>query len=62
MLGLMHLFDWKINYANIVVFPVVLGYGISCGIFILNRFLETHSVMFALRHTGGLLPAPALPR
>ena len=53
MLGLMHLFDWKINYANIVVFPVVLGYGISCGIFILNRFLETHSVMFALRHTGG---------
>jgi predicted RND superfamily exporter protein len=53
MLGLMDLFDWKINYANIVVFPVVLGYGISCGIFILNRYLETHSVMFALRHTGG---------
>jgi predicted RND superfamily exporter protein len=52
MLGLMYLFDWKINYANIVVFPVVLGYGISCGIFILNRYLESHSVMFALRHTG----------
>jgi predicted RND superfamily exporter protein len=52
MLGLMYLFNWKINYANIVVFPVVLGYGISCGIFILNRYLETHSVMFALRHTG----------
>jgi uncharacterized protein len=52
MLALMYLFDWKINYANIVVFPVVLGYGISCGIFILNRYLESHSVMFALRHTG----------
>ena len=52
MLGFMHLFHWKINYANIVVFPVVLGYGISSGIFIFNRYLETHSVMFALRHTG----------
>ena len=52
MLGFMYLFNWKINYANIVVFPVVLGYGISCGIFILNRYLESHSVMFALRHTG----------
>jgi len=52
MLGLMYLFNWKINYANIVVFPVVLGYGISCGIFIFNRYLESHSVMFALRHTG----------
>ena len=52
MLGLMCLFNWKINYANIVVIPVVLGYGISSGIFIFNRYLETHSVMFALRHTG----------
>ena len=52
MLALMYLFNWKINYANIVVFPVVLGYGISCGIFIFNRYLESHSVMFALRHTG----------
>ncbi len=52
MLALMYLLHWKINYANIVVFPVVLGYGISCGIFILNRYLESRSVMFALRHTG----------
>jgi hypothetical protein len=52
MLALMYLFNWKINYTNIVVFPVVLGYGISCGIFIFNRYLESHSVMFALRHTG----------
>jgi hypothetical protein len=52
MLGLMYLFNWKINYVNIVVFPVVLGYGISSGIFIFNRYLENHSVMFALRHTG----------
>jgi predicted RND superfamily exporter protein len=52
MLGFMYLFNWKINYVNIVVFPVVLGYGISSGIFIFNRYLETHSVMFALRHTG----------
>jgi len=52
MLGLMYLFNWKINYVNIVVFPVVLGYGISSGIFIFNRYLENRSVMFALRHTG----------
>jgi hypothetical protein len=52
MLGLMYLFNWKINYVNVVVFPVVLGYGISSGIFIFNRYLENRSVMFALRHTG----------
>ncbi|HVP79241.1 MAG TPA: MMPL family transporter [Thermodesulfobacteriota bacterium] len=60
MLGFMHLFNWKINYANIVVFPVVLGYGISSGIFIFNRYLETRSVMFALRHTGAAVAGSCL--
>jgi predicted RND superfamily exporter protein len=52
MLGLMYLTNWKINYVNIVVFPVVLGFGISNGIYLYNRYLENRSVMFALRHSG----------
>ncbi len=52
MLGLMYITDWKINYVNIVVFPVVLGFGISNGIYLYNRYLENRSVMFALRHSG----------
>ncbi len=52
MLGFMYIVDWKINYVNIVVFPVVMGFGISNGIYLYNRYLENRSVMFALRHSG----------
>lgn len=60
MLGLMSLFDWKINYMNIVVFPVVLGYGISSGIHLYNRYLESRSVMVAIRHTGAAVAGSSI--
>lgn len=60
MLGLMSLFDWKINYINIVVFPVVLGYGISNGIHLYNRYLESRSVMVAIRHTGAAVAGSSI--
>lgn len=52
MLGLMKLTGWRINYMNIVVFPVVFGYGISGGIQLYHRYVESQSVWTAVRHTG----------
>lgn len=52
MLGLMYLTGWKLNFVNIVVFPVVLGYGVSSGVYIYERYRETRSVIIAVKHTG----------
>lgn len=52
MLGLMDIFGWKINFINMVVLPVVFGYGISSGVYIYRRYLESGSVMIAVKYTG----------
>jgi uncharacterized protein len=57
MLGLMSLTGWHINFMNIVVFPVVFGYGISGGVQLVHRYLENGSVMLAIRHTGAAVAA-----
>jgi uncharacterized protein len=57
MLGLMALADWRLNFMNIVVFPVVFGYGISGGTYLYYRFLESRSAYFALRQTGAAVAA-----
>ncbi len=52
LLGIMAVTNWKINFVNIVAFPVILGYGISNGIQLYNRYLENRSIMVAIRITG----------
>ncbi len=52
MLGLMALLGQRINFMNVVVFPVVLGYGMGNGIYIFHRFKESRSVRVALGQTG----------
>jgi len=52
MLGLMGLFDIRLNFMNIVVMPVVLGYGVSHGVYLMHRFLEGTSPLVALRSVG----------
>ena len=52
MLGLMAVFDIRLNFMNIVVLPVVLGYGVSHGVYLMHRFLEGTSPMVALRSVG----------
>ena len=49
----MALAGWRINFMNIVVFPVVFGYGISTGVYLYHRFLESGSVLLSVRRTGG---------
>lgn len=52
MLGIMALMKWNLNFMNIVVFPIVLGYGISHGVYFMHRFHEGTSPSFALRSVG----------
>lgn len=60
MLGLMTLFDYHLNFMNVVVFPVVFGYGISAGIHVYSRYLESRSVMVAVRLTGAAVAVSSL--
>ena len=52
MLGVMGLLGQRINFMNVVVFPVVLGYGMGNGIYIFHRFKESGSVRVAVSQTG----------
>ena len=52
MLGTMAILGQRINFMNVVVFPVVLGYGMGSGIYILFRFRESGSAKVAVTQTG----------
>lgn len=52
MLGIMALMGWNLNFMNIVVFPIVIGYGISHGVYFMHRFHEGTSPYVALRSVG----------
>ena len=60
LLGVMALLDWRINFMNIVVFPVVFGYGISSGIHLFQRFRESRSIYLAVRRTGAAVAASSI--
>lgn len=60
MLGLMHVFGTQLNFINITVLPLILGYGIATGIHIYHRFVESGSVMRAIWTTGGAVMASVL--
>ena len=52
MLGAMVWIDFRLNFMNVVVFPIVLGYGLSHGVYLIHRFREGSSAMDALRSVG----------
>jgi predicted RND superfamily exporter protein len=52
MLGVMSLLDVRLNFMNVVVFPIILGYGISHGVYLLHRFREGVSPKEALHSVG----------
>jgi predicted RND superfamily exporter protein len=52
MLGSMSLLDVQLNFMNVVVFPIVLGYGLSHGVYLMHRFYEGSSPMQALSSVG----------
>lgn len=52
MLGVMVVLGVQLNFMNVVVFPIILGYGISHGVYLLHRFREGVSPKEALRSVG----------
>src|SRR5262249_18764498 len=60
MLGLMALFSVRLNFMNVVVLPIVLGFGISHGVYLLHRFNEGVSPKEALRSVGAAVACSTL--
>jgi predicted RND superfamily exporter protein len=60
MLGIMGITNIKINFMNVLVFPIIIGYAIQNGIYIYYRFLEEVDVAHALVKVGPAVIASTL--
>ena len=60
MLGLMALTDHRLNFMNIIILPILLGFGVSHGLYLLHRFLEGTSPVVALRSVGAAVASSTL--
>lgn len=62
MFGAMKILGISMNYANIIVTPLIIGIGIDYGIYILTRYLEDgkNDILLAVRETGQSLIFGAL--
>ncbi len=56
----MALFKIQLNFMNVLVFPVIIGYGIQNGIYIYYRFREDHDVIRAMSMVGPAIIASTL--
>lgn len=59
-LGIMAAFRIQLNFMNVLVFPVIIGYGIQNGIYIYYRFREDHDVIRAMAMVGPAIIASTL--
>lgn len=60
MLGIMALTDIRLNFMNIVSLPIVLGYGVSHGVYLMHRFREGVSPRVALLSVGAAVACSTL--
>jgi predicted RND superfamily exporter protein len=60
MLGIMTLADLHLNFMNIIILPILLGFGVSHGLYLLHRFLEGTSPVVALRSVGAAVASSTL--
>jgi hypothetical protein len=60
MLGFMALSDLRLNFMNIIIMPILLGFGVSHGLYLLHRFLEGTSPLVALRSVGAAVASSTL--
>lgn len=58
--GIMSIIDLKLNFMNVLVFPVIIGYGIQNGIYIYYRFREDHDIVKAIAMVGPAVIASTL--
>ncbi len=60
MLGLMSMSNHRLNFMNIIILPILLGFGVSHGLYLLHRFLEGTSPVVALRSVGAAVASSTL--
>jgi uncharacterized protein len=60
MLGLMSITAHQLNFMNLVILPILLGFGVSHGLYLLHRFLEGTSPVVALRSVGAAVASSTL--
>lgn len=60
MLGFMTMMDERLNFMNIIMLPILLGFGVSHGLYLLHRFLEGTSPLVALRSVGAAVSSSTL--
>ncbi|PTL81312.1 RND family transporter [Vitiosangium sp. GDMCC 1.1324] len=60
MLGIMTLSDLHLNFMNIIILPILLGFGVSHGLYLLHRYLEGTSPVVALRSVGAAVASSTL--
>ena len=56
----MSIFDLRLNFMNIIILPILLGFGVSHGLYLLHRFLEGTSPVVALRSVGAAVASSTL--
>ncbi len=60
MLGVMTIIGEKLNFMNLVMMPILLGFGVSHGLYLLHRSLEGTPPLVALRSVGSAVAASTL--
>ncbi|HZA49533.1 MAG TPA: MMPL family transporter [Myxococcaceae bacterium] len=60
MLGIMSIVDHRLNFMNMIILPILLGFGVSHGLYLLHRFLEGVSPVIAFRSVGAAVAASTL--
>jgi hypothetical protein len=60
MLGLMSMANERLNFMNIIMLPILLGFGVSHGLYLLHRYLEGTSPLVALRSVGAAVASSTL--
>ncbi len=60
MLGLLSITNHRLNFMNLVILPILLGFGVSHGLYLLHRFLEGTSPVVALRSVGAAVASSTL--
>lgn len=60
MLGVMAIIGERLNFMNLVMMPILLGFGVSHGLYLLHRFLEGTPPLVALRSVGAAVASSTL--
>lgn len=60
MLGILSITNHRLNFMNLVILPILLGFGVSHGLYLLHRFLEGTSPMVALRSVGAAVASSTM--